>query len=83
MPGCEAGTSSLLGFGKSLKSKKSKPAMSALVPVDAVGPFGNSYGGCVDPKVMDGPQKQFPNNKTSWWFQPMWTILVKLDHFPK
>ena len=22
-------------------------------------------------------------NKTSWWFQPIWKILVKLDHFPK
>ena len=20
---------------------------------------------------------------TSWWFQPLWQILVKLDHFPK
>ena len=20
---------------------------------------------------------------TSWWFQPIWKILVKLDHFPK
>ena len=19
---------------------------------------------------------------TSWWFQPIWKILVKLDHFP-
>ena len=21
--------------------------------------------------------------KTSWWFQPIWKILVKLDHFPR
>ena len=23
------------------------------------------------------------NQSTSWWFQPIWKILVKLDHFPK
>ncbi len=23
------------------------------------------------------------STKTSWWFQPIWKILVKLDHFPK
>ena len=22
-------------------------------------------------------------NTTSWWFQPLWKILVKLDHFPR
>ncbi len=22
-------------------------------------------------------------NQTSWWFQPIWTILVRLDHFPR
>ena len=22
-------------------------------------------------------------NNPSWWFQPIWKILVKLDHFPK
>ncbi len=24
-----------------------------------------------------------PENNTSWWFQPVWKIVVKLDHFPK
>ena len=24
-----------------------------------------------------------PDGKSSWWFQPIWKILVKLDHFPK
>ena len=25
----------------------------------------------------------FRMSMTSWWFQPLWKILVKLDHFPK
>ena len=25
----------------------------------------------------------FGTRKTSWWFQPIWQILVKLDHFPR
>ena len=25
----------------------------------------------------------FPHPKNSWWFQLIWNILVKLDHFPK
>ena len=24
-----------------------------------------------------------PNQTTSWWFQPIWKILVQLDHFPR
>ena len=33
-------------------------------------------------------EKNIDNNEgvcevyTSWWFQPIWKILVKLDHFP-
>ena len=23
------------------------------------------------------------HGRSSWWFQPLWKILVKLDHFPK
>ena len=26
---------------------------------------------------------QIMNNPTSWWFQLIWKILVKMDHFPK
>ena len=29
------------------------------------------------------PQKIRCKPKTSWWFQPLWKILVKLDIFPK
>ncbi len=29
-----------------------------------------------------GPKKGV-STKTSWWFQPIWKILVKLDHLPK
>ena len=28
-------------------------------------------------------KKPETNILTSWWFQPIWKILVKLDHFPK
>ena len=28
-------------------------------------------------------QKWIDQVTTSWWFQPIWQILVKLDHFPK
>ena len=28
-------------------------------------------------------KKTETNILTSWWFQPIWKILVKLDHFPK
>ena len=28
-------------------------------------------------------KKRMKTKKTSWWFQPIWKILVKLDHFPR
>ena len=30
-----------------------------------------------------GSLENFLKLKTSWWFQPNWKILVKLDHFPR
>ena len=28
-------------------------------------------------------KKKKKSNKTGWWFQPIWKILVKLEIFPK
>ena len=28
-------------------------------------------------------QQKLPPKSSSWWFQPLWKILVKLDDFPK
>ena len=28
-------------------------------------------------------KKPTPKTKTSWWFQPLWKILVKMGIFPK
>ena len=45
-------------------------------------PFPTPFFVVVIDEVSDDslPQKQ---NITSWWFQPIWKILVKLDHFPR
>ncbi len=39
-------------------------------------PLSKDFSSC---KVITSIQKL----KSSWWFQPIWKILVKLDHFPK
>ena len=36
----------------------------------------------LDSRAIQPPSQPFFNN-TSWWFQPIWKILVKLEHFPK
>ena len=28
-------------------------------------------------------KNNFHANSSSWWFQPIWNILVKLDDFPR
>ena len=41
-------------------------------------------GTVLDPKAPKEAGKTMSlGSKTSWWFQPIWKILVKLDHFPK
>ena len=32
---------------------------------------------------MTQKKTQQTQTKPSWWFQPIWKILVKMDHFPK
>ena len=38
-------------------------------------------------EILDPPENVSETfdeqNVTSWWFQPIWKILVNLDHFPK
>ena len=48
------------------------------------------FGGCriipsAPPPPRCGTQMFVPfiSSYSSWWFQPIWKILVKLDHFPK
>ena len=38
-------------------------------------PFSPTHSGVKIQKKSKPP--------ASWWFQPVWKILVKLDHFPK
>ena len=42
-------------------------------------------GWMVSPGVLDWEKNTMcsRNNATSWWFQPIWKMLVKLHHFPK
>ena len=63
-------------------------ASLAVVPLN----LHNWYQGKVDSvklvKVLQNVNLQNPeaigdNYCTSWWFQPIWKILVKLDHFTK
>ena len=35
------------------------------------------------PKMPPGSWGSLEKNSSSWWFQPIWNILVKLDHFLK
>ena len=48
----------------------------------------NKHGHCKSPKKGCGTPSNWATKKkalpsTSWWFQPIWKILVKMGIFPK
>ncbi len=50
------------------------------------GPCGQFFSGCVFflwRQSREGKWGNYNAVSSSWWFQPIWKILVKLDHFPK
>ena len=49
-------------------------------PVEVVVAYPIIYQGFIHPSGAGFLHQ--PYLKTSWWFQPNWKILVKLDHFP-
>ena len=55
-----------------------------------VDPFGAGVASSeVRVQTRDASELAFNRDKdpmaniASWWFQPLWKILVKLDHFPR